>query len=48
MENDQKDVFIVVDSLFDLSHSKNVELLAMVFDYYSMRYKWRYRMLTLS
>lgn len=44
----RKDVFIVDDSLFDRSRSKNVELLARVFDHCSMKYRSGFRMLTLG
>lgn len=38
-DDSRKDVFIVDDSLFDRSRSKNAELLARVFDRCSMRFK---------
>lgn len=46
--DDRKDVFIIDDSLFDRSRSKNTELLAKVFDHCSMKFKRGYRMLTLG
>ena len=48
MSDDRKDVFIIDDSLYDRSRSKNTELLAKVFDHCSMKYKRGYRMLTLG
>ena len=47
-DENRKDVFIIDDSLYDLSRSKKVELLARVFDHCSMKYKRGYRMLTLG
>lgn len=47
-DDSRKDVFIIDDSLFDRSRSKNTELLAKVFDHCSMKYKYGYRMLTLG
>ena len=44
----RKDVFIIDDSLFDRSHSKKAELLAKVFDHYSMKFKKGFRLLTLG
>ncbi len=44
----RKDVFIVDDSLFDRSRSKETELLARVFVHCSMKYKCGFRMLTLG
>lgn len=46
--DDRKDVFIIDDSLYDRSRSKQTELLANVFDHCSMKYKRGYRMLTLG
>ena len=46
--DDRKDVFIVDDSLFDRSRSKKEEMLARVFDHCSMKYRFGFRMLTLS
>ena len=46
--DDRKDVFIIDDSLYDRSRSRNTELLAKVFDHCSMKFKRGYRMLTLG
>lgn len=45
---EQKDIFIIDDSLFDRSHSCKTEPLAKVFDYCSMKYKRGYQALTLE
>ncbi len=46
--DDRKDVFIIDDSLYDRSRSRNMELLAQVFDHCSMKFKRGYRMFTLG
>ena len=47
-DENRRDVFIIDDSLFDRSRSRKTELLAKVFDHYSMKFKSGYHMLTLG
>ena len=47
-DDNRKNVFIIDDSLFNLTSCKKTELASKVFDYTSMNYKKGFRMLTLS
>ena len=47
-DENRKDVFLIDGSLFDRSRSRQIELLTKVFDHCSMKFKCRYRMLTLG
>ena len=46
--NERRDAFVIDDSLFDRSRSKNVELLSRVFDHCGKGYKKGFRLLTLG
>ena len=47
-ENERRNVLIIDDSLFERPRSKNVELLAKVFDYTTHHFKRGFRLLTLG
>ncbi len=46
--NERRNAFVIGDSLFDRSHSNNVELLSHVYDHCGKGYKKGFRFLTLG